>query len=167
MAHSPSVSPLGPEFDDFLFAPIAEEENGMLLNVVSALARLDLDPWQETANLARLPQKTAADRLAAFIVALPDWPSSQLDTKAIAAGLIARLPRQTGSYAQSAEGLTVLGISATMQPQTVFFFALVLMIVLGSLGFAASQRVAAHIENAPAPTASGIVPHSPTLAGGQ
>ena len=35
------------EFDSFLCAPIGEERNGMLLSVLSALARLDVDPWQE------------------------------------------------------------------------------------------------------------------------
>ena len=49
-----SISYLGSEFDDFLFAPIGEERNGMPLSVVSALARSDLDPWQEAAQLARL-----------------------------------------------------------------------------------------------------------------
>jgi hypothetical protein len=55
MAPSASVSHLGSEFDNFLFASIGESRNGMLLSVLSALARLDLDPWQEAAELARLP----------------------------------------------------------------------------------------------------------------
>jgi hypothetical protein len=70
MVHSQSACLLGPEFDDFLFAPLGEEKNGMLLRVVSALARLDLDPWQETTSLARLPKETATERLAALIAAL-------------------------------------------------------------------------------------------------
>jgi hypothetical protein len=41
MAYSASL--LGPEFDDFLFATIGEQGNGMLLSVASALARLDAD----------------------------------------------------------------------------------------------------------------------------
>jgi hypothetical protein len=35
MARSASVSALGSEFDDFLFAPIGEDRNGMLLSVLS------------------------------------------------------------------------------------------------------------------------------------
>jgi hypothetical protein len=35
------------EFNDFLFAPIGEDSNGMLVSVLSGLARLDVDPWQE------------------------------------------------------------------------------------------------------------------------
>ena len=170
MAHSNLASLLGPEFDDFLFAPIAEGKNGIPINFVSALARLDLDPWQETASLTRLPRKAATDRLAAFIVALPDRPSSQLDTRAIAAGLIARLPRQTGSYAPKATtGILTddLGLSSKIESQTFFFLAVVLMIVLGSMGLAGRRQLAANINNVPASTASGIIQKSSTLIGGQ
>ena len=67
MTRSASVSRLKSEFDDFLFAPIGEERNGMLLSVLSALARLDVDPWQEAADLARLPRDSATQRLTALI----------------------------------------------------------------------------------------------------
>jgi hypothetical protein len=40
------------QFNDFLFAPIGNERNGMLLTVLSALARLDVDPWREAASMA-------------------------------------------------------------------------------------------------------------------
>ena len=42
---------LGLEFDPFLFAPIGDELDRPLLSVVSALARLDVDPWKEAASL--------------------------------------------------------------------------------------------------------------------
>jgi len=42
----------GSEFNDFLFAPIGEDKNGMLVSVLSGLARSDVDPWQEAAKLA-------------------------------------------------------------------------------------------------------------------
>jgi hypothetical protein len=35
-------------YDYFLFAPICEEANGMQLSVLSALARMDVDPWEES-----------------------------------------------------------------------------------------------------------------------
>ena len=38
------------KFDEFLFTPIGEEENGMVLNVMSAFARRNVDPWEEAAN---------------------------------------------------------------------------------------------------------------------
>jgi hypothetical protein len=107
MSSSASVSVLGTEFDDFLFAPIGEDRNDMPLSVLSALARLDIDPWQEADKLARLPGETATQRLASLIAALPDWPSMHLDHGTIAARLIALLPRRTRSNIPSRE--TLLG----------------------------------------------------------
>ena len=89
------VTALGSEFDDFLFAPIAEESNGMLLSVISVLARLDLGPWQEANNLAGLPGETATKRVASLLIAaLPDGPSARRDPETIAARLTALLPRR-------------------------------------------------------------------------
>jgi len=95
MTATASVSRLGSEFDDFLYAPIGEDPNGMLLSVLSALARLDVDPWQEAAKLAQLPRKRAAQRLAGLIATLPETASAEPDPVTIAARLIALLPRQT------------------------------------------------------------------------
>jgi hypothetical protein len=80
-------------FDDFLFAEIGEEKNGVPLSVVSALVRLDLDPWLEAESLARLPSDTAVGRLASLIAALPGGVPAQPDPDRIAASLIGLLPR--------------------------------------------------------------------------
>ena len=66
----------GSEFNDFLFAPIGEDKNGMLVSVLSGLARSDVDPWQEAAKLAQLPGETATNELAELISALPDRAAS-------------------------------------------------------------------------------------------
>ena len=71
MTHAAITPLLGREFDDFLFASIGEDRNGTALSVLSALARLDVDPWQETASLARMPRERATERLAALIAAAP------------------------------------------------------------------------------------------------
>ena len=47
------------KLDEFLFTPIGEEENGMVLNVMSAFARRNVDPWEEAARLSRLPRDVA------------------------------------------------------------------------------------------------------------
>jgi hypothetical protein len=62
---------LGPEFEPFLYSSVGEEPNGMLLSVLSAMARRNLDPWQESAELAVLPVEIARKRLASLIEGLP------------------------------------------------------------------------------------------------
>ena len=52
-----------PELDDFLHASIGVERNEMPLSVLSALARLNLDPWKEAAELSELPSDCATQRL--------------------------------------------------------------------------------------------------------
>ena len=59
------------DFGPFLFAPVGEERNGMLLSVLSALARLDVDPWQEAATLTRMPAQDATARLTSLLSSLP------------------------------------------------------------------------------------------------
>jgi hypothetical protein len=66
-----SVSFFRPEFDDFLYAAIGADRNEMPLTVLSALSRLDVDPWAEAAELSELPKDTAAQRLASLIARLP------------------------------------------------------------------------------------------------
>jgi hypothetical protein len=83
---------LGAEFNDFLFASIGEDASGTYLTVVSALARLDLDPWAEAANLARLPKSVATQKLSELVSRFPEIPPVRVDSTKIAARLIGLLP---------------------------------------------------------------------------
>jgi hypothetical protein len=76
MTRDTSIYRLGSEFNPFLFAPIRQDKNGMLLSVLSALARLDIDPWQEATKLAGLSTDAATKRLASVIATLPDVSST-------------------------------------------------------------------------------------------
>jgi hypothetical protein len=98
-----SVSFFRPEFDDFLYAPIGADRNEMPLSVLSALARLDVDPWEEAAELSELPKDTATQRLASLIARLPGGQWAQADSRAIADRLIELLPRRSSSKARLAE----------------------------------------------------------------
>jgi len=108
MTRSLAVAPLGSEFDDFLFAPIGDDGNGMPLSVLSALARLDIDPWHEASKLAQLPAAAAIERLTSLIAALPEGPSLPREP-AIAARLIALLQRRVGSNIVARGGLPGTG----------------------------------------------------------
>lgn len=65
------VDRLGPEFATFLRSPLWEERTGGTLSLLSAFARLDLDPWQEAASLAALSREAAARRLGQILARLP------------------------------------------------------------------------------------------------
>jgi len=97
MKRTGSMFSLGSEFDDFLLAPIGDDNNGMQLSVLSALARLDVDPWEEAAALARLPRAAATSKLASLIAALPAGPSARPDPGTIAIRLIPLLPKPVAS----------------------------------------------------------------------
>jgi hypothetical protein len=88
----PAFSLLKSEFNDFLYAPIGEEGNDTPLTVLSALARLGIDPWQESARLAQLSKDLATQSLTSMIAKLPNGRWAQSDAGAIAARLVALLP---------------------------------------------------------------------------
>jgi hypothetical protein len=92
MTTSASVTYLTRQFDDFLFARIDEGSNTTPLSVLSILARLDIDPWEEAAKLARLPRAAAAGRLVDFIAATPGAPSAYLNAKTVSDRLLNLLP---------------------------------------------------------------------------
>lgn len=80
------------EFDEFLFAPIREETNGMPTSVISALARLNIDPWQEAARLSELPKEGAVAALCQLIGRLPGDRRERSETQEITTRLIRLLP---------------------------------------------------------------------------
>lgn len=88
-------------FNDFLYAPVGEEENGMVLTALSALARLGVDPWAEAARLSALPRDAATKRLSAIISGSShgQWAASAVND--IAARLAALLPPSQAHDAQS------------------------------------------------------------------
>ena len=157
------------EFDAFLFAPIGEDKNGMLLSVLSALARLDVDPWQEAAKLARLPGETATQTLASLIRALPDGSLAYPDPGTIAARLIALLPRRrASSNIPSRE--TLLGVSPVTASHAVMYAMIVnvtyLAIALGAY-IVANHQPRAQFDNAHAPASSTVFPQMQPRISGQ
>jgi hypothetical protein len=86
-------APLRPEFDNFLYASVGEEVDGMPLSVMSVLTRLDLDPWDEAARLASLAKRDAIAQLAELIGRLPATHGRSIEAGRIAESLIGLLPR--------------------------------------------------------------------------
>ena len=92
MMSAVTTARLGREFDKFLYASVGDDDNGMPLTVLSALARMDVDPWEEASKLTQLPPESAVTQLAALLGALRHAPVTGLDPALVAAPLIALLP---------------------------------------------------------------------------
>jgi len=144
------------EFDDFLFAPVGEERNAMLLTVLSALARLGIDPWEEAARLARLPRDLAAQSLAAMIGKLPSRRWSLPDSQAIAARLVKLLPSQNDSKAPSVAADP--GILQMIRSLGVMW--MIFAVVYGALFMAANRELPA-VADAPLPGAVSMPQQAP------
>jgi hypothetical protein len=84
----------GSEFQNFLYAPICQDQEGMTLSVLSALARQDVDPWTEAARLAQLPKETATKQITDLLEGLPRRTLARLDRAEVAARLSALLPQK-------------------------------------------------------------------------
>ena len=63
-----SATPL----DRFLHASVGEDRNGNPVTVLSAFARLGLDPWEEASDLSRLTRERARLRLGGLLARFRD-----------------------------------------------------------------------------------------------
>lgn len=84
-------------YNPFLFASVGTEPHGPdtggdELTVLSALTRLQLDPWQEAARLADLPDDLASRSLAETLARLPGLNWQGGDAVGVAQRLVTLLP---------------------------------------------------------------------------
>lgn len=156
----------GSEFNDFLFAPIGEDKNGMLVSVLSGLARSDVDPWQEAAKLAQLPAETATKELAGLIGALPDRAASYPDPRTIAARLIALLPSRLGSNGGPQQG-SPHSAWAVMNSLPWWIYVVLMCFVLGTQFLIASHQLPAKSDSVETKSGSTAFPPAPPLNSGQ
>jgi hypothetical protein len=161
MKRTGPVSSLGREYDDFLLAPIGDDHNGMQLSVLSALARLDVDPWDEAAALALLPADAATRKLAAMIAALPAGPSARPDAATIAARLIPLLPRRVGAGVAPRPTLAGVG-TVTRSPILTYLvlYAVFMLFMLVYQWLVATPPPPAQLNAAPEPPSRIISPQA-------
>ncbi len=152
MTHAALAPLIGAEFDKFLYAPIREDRNGTPLSVLSALARLEVDPWQEAASLALMPKATAAVRLTALIAALPDEQTKDIPAKSIAADLVALLPKANGFDVRSTSSV----IAAVGPRQAQIRFALGALAILAMIALALSASLSSAPGNGAKPSAAPV-----------
>ena len=147
-----SVSFFRSEFNDFLYAPIGADRNEMPLSVLSALTRLNLDPWKEAAELSELPEGTARQRLAALIAQLPGGQWAPPDSGAIADRLIELLPRH---------GLSKVSLASKghgLRGMTVTKMAICAVLGVAALILAASRVPSSRGDHADVPAFSNASP---------
>ena len=113
------------DLNQFLWADIGTEANGMTLSVLSVFARQGTDPWTEADRLAILPKEAAADSLAHMIAAMPRslWPLP--DALAIAVRLTGLLPARPTRIIQAAGIVQAAGIRQAARRWSIGQIALV------------------------------------------
>lgn len=92
------------DLNPFLFAEVGAERNGMVLTVVSVIARSGEDPWSEAMRLSTLPKTAAIDYLAGAIARMPTSVWALADATTIAARLVSLLPSRARATCRNADG---------------------------------------------------------------
>src|SRR5881628_858103 len=90
------LRPLRPDLDQFLFATVGDEIDGIPLRVISVLTRLGLDPWKEADRLSSLSTPEAVEQLARLTAELPGMSRPLSEAREIADGLVPLLPQHAG-----------------------------------------------------------------------
>jgi hypothetical protein len=110
-------------FNYFLYAPVGEESNGMVLTMLSALARCGVDRWREAARLSELPREAAAKRLVSIISGMPRGQWAQSEAGDIAVRLTDLLPLE---HAPASQALSLERVKAPKSAAMMtFFFVLI------------------------------------------
>lgn len=127
------TAPLRTDLEDFLFAPIADDANGMPLTMLSALARSGVDPWSEAADLAVLSRESATQKLMLLLAGVPNGPTTGADTASEASRLVTLLHPSAKSGAASggaARSATVVAAPPRRFKLAIYYvFALIIALV--------------------------------------
>jgi hypothetical protein len=129
----------------FLFSDVGTEANGSSLTMLSLLARLGKDPWDEAAAWSRKPKDAAIRSLTDSISRMP--PNQQVldDARLTAARLVTLLPNQAAPNAAPRSASSLSPSLATIPKANLYvfvclalFLAFNLWVTVGSMHDAAS-----------------------------
>ena len=110
----PEDTRLEARFNTFLYEPVAEQDNGTPISVLSALTRANHDPWAEAARLASLSPDRAQRALVKILDQSIGRKLSLADMEAAAKRLLPLLPPRSAiasrvsTYTVRAEAARVL-----------------------------------------------------------
>ena len=154
-----SVSFYKPIFNDFLYAPVDAGLNGNPLSVLSALARLDVDPWREAAELAELSRDGARRRLAELLERLPGRPWVRTEAGPIADRLVKLLPRRSlTDVPMTRQGRSIPLLTLVPNLRTIVFVA---AIGVCAIAFVAHRESVSRSDLAAAPGTTTSQPSIP------
>ncbi|MCW1931017.1 hypothetical protein [Pararhodobacter zhoushanensis] len=129
----PSIEhPHGTQFDAFLYAPVGDDQNGFVVTVLSALARLGLDPWKEASELGALPREAARSRLGALLASFRDVPAMVREHAATSDRLTRLLPER---MRQTPKLPGTLGAATQALPLGAIIAVSVVLLILAQLFF--------------------------------
>jgi len=126
----------GTPFDQFLYAGVGEDRSGATVSVLSTLARLGLDPWDEAADLSDLPRAGARSRLGGLLARFGDVPALGSDHGSIAQRLIELLPKTSGRQSGRAPLLSSPAVLSGIGP---ILGILMLLVILAQAFFFGSS----------------------------
>jgi len=126
---------IGHQYDAFLYASIGVERNGNVLSLLSAMARMGIDPWQEAAQLSALSGSAAASRLSALLDAMPGAQRAEIRSATIVQKLIELLPAQhiTATVVKPLNNILLIIGTRKQTRIALFVIAVLIAIVLAPL----------------------------------
>lgn len=132
------LNPHPPELERFLYATVGEDRNGSAVTVLSALARLGLDPWNEAAELVILGRDAARTRLETRLARFRDVPTLASDHGRVAQDLSKLLPEgaSKGTLKRAASSVAdgQLGTGGAIWTILAIAFLLAQMLLVGDAG---------------------------------
>lgn len=138
MAETNVLNPHPAEFERFLYASVGEDRNGSVVTVLSMLARLGLDPWNETAELVTLGREAACARLGLLLSNFRDVPALGRGHGSLAGELSLLLPEirplRSLTWANSTAASGRLTSSGAIWTVLVILIILVQILFTGVLG---------------------------------
>jgi hypothetical protein len=129
MAGPDGLNPNPPEFERFLYASVGEDRNGYAVTVLSTLARLGLDPWNETAELVTLGRDAAGARLGLLLSRFRDVPALGSDHGAVARNLSLLLPESPPARYLKQAGSTIAKGRSVSSGAALTILAIVLVLL--------------------------------------
>lgn len=116
-------------YNAFLYEPIADQDNGTPVSVLTALARGNHDPWEEAARLARLAPDRAERELVRMLDGSVGRALSLAELESAAKRLVPMLPFRK-RFIATAAAMPVATDATRQLVYWVVWFGIVVMLIV-------------------------------------